>query len=92
MASKRDTKTHHTATTDVTVRIPDGAEADLTTEAARRLTRTTGVQSVTVNGVRDISPGLSATAVTVRVTVETTGKTVAEALAGATFVRVEGST
>lgn len=89
MACTNDTETHRTSTALVTVRVPDGTDRDLTSEAARRLTRTPGVRTATVDSVTELSPGLSATAITVRATLELTGGTVSETLADASFVTVE---
>jgi hypothetical protein len=88
MALTNDTETHRTATTVVRVRIPDGTSGDLTTEASRRLTRIDGVLSANIDGVRELSPGLSATAITARVTVELTSGTAVESHADAPFVTV----
>lgn len=56
----------------VAVRVPNGATGDLETEAERRLARTDGVSDVAVDDLCGLEPGLSATTVTVAVTVETT--------------------
>lgn len=67
------TNHEHERTNDavVSVRVPDGADGDLTTEAARRLSRADGVAAATVTDLRGLDPGLSATVVTVAVAVET---------------------
>jgi hypothetical protein len=70
MAITSDTETRQTTMT-VTVRVPNGADGDLTTNAQRRLSRAEGVLAVTVEELRELQPGLSATDVTVRVTVGT---------------------
>lgn len=70
MTLTSDTETRQTTMT-VTVRVPNGADGDLTTDAQRRLSRADGVLAVTVEELRDLQPGLSATDVTIRVTVET---------------------
>lgn len=73
MAITSDNETRQTTTAVVSVRIPNGADGDLATEAARRLMRTDGVNDVTVDDLRGLEPGLSATVVTVGVTIELTG-------------------
>jgi hypothetical protein len=74
MTPTTDTETRQTTMT-VTVRVPDGADADLTTDAQRRLSRADGVLAVAVEDLRGLRPGLSATEVTIRVTVETDAPT-----------------
>jgi len=68
------TNENHESTTTlsavVAVRIPDAADADLATEAEQRLGRIEGVRTVTVDGLRGLDPGLSATVVTVAVSIE----------------------
>jgi hypothetical protein len=61
-----------TVTAVVAVRIPDSSDADLETDAERRLGRIDGVQTVTVDELRGLEPQLSATVVTVAVTIEST--------------------
>lgn len=61
-----------TVTAVVAVRIPDGSDADLATDAQRRLGRVDGVDAVTVDELRGLEPQLSATVVTVAVTIERT--------------------
>lgn len=60
------------ATAILTVRVPRDSNADLATDAERRLGRIDGISEVTVDGLRDIEPHLSATAVTVAVTIDST--------------------
>lgn len=67
----RDQEIRQTSDVVVSVRIPHGADGDLATEAEGRLSRADGVVDVTVEGLRGLEPGLSATVVTVDVTVET---------------------
>ncbi|SFR97195.1 hypothetical protein SAMN05216559_1807 [Halomicrobium zhouii] len=67
MAISHD-RTDSTATAIVSVRIPSSGD-DLTTDAENRLARTDGVVSVAVDGLRGLEPGLSATVVTVEVTI-----------------------
>ena len=58
--------------TVMSVRIPNRATGDLVTEVERRLAQADGITAVAVEGLRGLEPGLSATVVTVDVTVETT--------------------
>ena len=92
MVITSDTETRQTTTLVVTVRVPNGADGDLTTNAERRLSRADGILAVTVEELRDLQPGLSATNVTVRVRVETaearTTQSVEDTLAGQTGVEV----
>lgn len=70
MAITSDDETRQTNEAVVSVRIPNGSDADLATEAERRLSRVDGVIDITVEGLRGLEPGLSATVVTVDVTVD----------------------
>ena len=92
MAITSDNDTRQTTTLVVTVRVPNGADGDLTTNAERRLSRADGILAVTVEELRDLQPGLSATNVTVRVRVETadarTTQSVEDTLAGQIGVEV----
>ena len=92
MAITSDNDTRQTTTLVVTVRVPNGADGDLTTNAERRLSRADGILAVTVEVLQELQPGLSATEATVRVTVETdealTTQSVEDALAGQTGVEV----
>lgn len=51
----------------VRVRVPCRADDDLVTDAEYRLSRGAGVTDATVDGIRDLNPGLSATTVTTSV-------------------------
>lgn len=62
--------TDATATAIITVRVPRDSGDDLATAVRRRLGRIDGVSEVTVDGLRGIEPRLSATAVTVAVTID----------------------
>lgn len=64
--------TDSTATATITVRAPRDTDDDLATDAERRLDRIDGISEVTVDGIRGIEPRLSATAVTVAVTIDST--------------------
>ena len=92
MAITSDNDTRQTTTLVVTVRVPNGADGDLTTNAQRRLSRIDGILAVTVEELRDLQPGLSATNVTVRVRAETaeaqTTQSIEDTLAGQTGVEV----
>jgi len=70
MATTSDNETRQTTTTVVTVRIPTSADRDVVSEAERRLARAEGATAVSVDGLRGLQPGLSATVVTVAVTAE----------------------
>jgi hypothetical protein len=72
MGTTQTDPTVTTATAIAAVRIPDGAGFDLTTEAEQRLAAVEGVRAVSVDGLRGIQPGLSATIATVAVTIEAT--------------------
>lgn len=78
-----DNDTRQTTTAVVSVRIPNGADGGLATEAERRLARADGVSDVTVDDLRGLDPGLSATVVTVSVTIESTGDLVGAAVSDA---------
>lgn len=80
--------TDSTATAILTVRVPRDSDDDLATDAAGRLGRIDVVREVTVDGLRGIEPRLSATAVTVAVTIDSTGTVAAlrDRLADATAV------
>jgi len=54
------------------VRIPDAVGDDLMTDVERRVSRIDGVESVSIDAFRDLEPQLSATVVTVDLTVENT--------------------
>jgi len=72
MAITQTDPTVSTVTSVVSVRIPDGAGFDLTTEVEQRLAAIEGVRAVSVDDLREIQPGLSATVTTVAVTIEAT--------------------
>ena len=66
-------------TATVAVRVPNGADGDLTREAERRLSKVDAVTDVAVEGIRGLEPGLSATVVTVEATIRAEyGVTVAD--------------
>ena len=65
-----ETEPTTTTTAVLTVRIPDASGANLATDAQRRLRRVEGVDAATVDGLRGLEPRVSATLVTVAVTIE----------------------
>lgn len=72
MESTSDTDPEPTATAVVTIRIPCGADSDLVTDAEERLSRAENIDAVTVDRLRGIDPQLSATTVTVSITLHST--------------------
>ena len=62
--------TQRTTTVRVAIRVPNGADGDLVTNAEQRLMRTVGVVRATIDELHAIEPGLSATRVTATITVE----------------------
>ncbi len=58
-----------TTTTVVTIRIPCGADGDLVTDAEKRLSRPESINDVTIDELDSIEPQLSATLITVEITV-----------------------
>ncbi|WP_143085770.1 hypothetical protein [Halogranum rubrum] len=61
-----------TTTADVTIRIPCRTGSDLVTETKKRLSRAEGVAGVTIDELHSLDPKLSATHVTVGVTIQWT--------------------
>ena len=61
-----------TTTGVVTVRIPCGADSDLVTDAEERLSRAENIDAVAVEELYGIDPKLSATVVTVGITLRWT--------------------
>ena len=61
-----------TTTAVVTIRVPCGADGDLVTDAEQRLSRVEDVDAVTIDELHSIDPKLSATAITVEITVRWT--------------------
>jgi len=53
----------------VTIRIPCGADGDLVTDAEKRLSRPETIDDVTIDKLDSIEPQLSATLITVEITV-----------------------
>lgn len=56
----------------VAVRIPRGSDAGLATDAERRLAAIEGVHEVSIGDLHDLEPQLSATVVTVEVSIDST--------------------
>jgi hypothetical protein len=61
-----------TKTAVVTIRIPCGADGDLVTDAEKRLSRVEDVNAVTIDELHSIDPKLSATVITVEITLHWT--------------------
>lgn len=57
-----------TTTAVVTIRVPCGADGDLLTDAEERLSRVEDVDAVSIDELHSIDPTLSATVITVGVT------------------------
>lgn len=72
MAITTGTTTSTQTTAIVAVRIPRGSDTGLATAAERRLAAIEGVHEVTIADFRDIEPQLSATVVTVGVSIDST--------------------
>jgi hypothetical protein len=68
-------ETKPTPTAIVAIRVPRNSGADLVTAAERRIARTDDVSEVTVDDIRGMEPRLSATIVTVAVTIRTSDST-----------------
>jgi len=72
MAISSDNDPEPTTTAVVTIRIPCGADSDLVTDAEKRLSRGENTDTVTVDEMHGIAPKLSATAITVGITIRWT--------------------
>ena len=72
MALTSDNDPVATTTAVVTIRIPCGADGDLVTDAGERLLQAAGAADVTIDELYSIDPKLSATIITVGVTMEFT--------------------
>ena len=64
-----------TTTAVVTIRIPCAADSDIVTDAEKRLSRAENVDAAAVEDLHAIDPNLSATVVTVDVTLQWTAAT-----------------
>ncbi|WP_336330589.1 hypothetical protein [Haloarcula sp. CGMCC 1.2071] len=79
MAITSDNDPEPTTTAVVTIRIPCSADSDIVTDAEERLSRAEGIDAVTIDKLRSLDPKLSATVVTVGITLRwTTAMTDAE--------------
>ena len=72
MTITSDTDPEPTRTAVVTIRIPCGTDSDLVTDAEERLSRAENTDAVAVEELHGIDPRLSATVVTVGVTLRWT--------------------
>ena len=75
MALTSDNDSVATTTAVVTIRIPCGADSGLLTDAEERLAQAAGTVDITIGELYSIDPKLSATVVTVAVTMEFTTPT-----------------
>ena len=69
MAVSNTTNLDSTTIAVETIRIPCGADGDLVTDAAKRLSRPETIDDVTIDELDSIEPQLSATLITVEITV-----------------------
>jgi len=72
MAITSDNNTESTTTAVITIRIPCGADSDIVTDAEERLSRAKGIDGVSIDELRSLDPKLSATVVTVGITLRWT--------------------
>ena len=72
MAITRDNDTESTTAAVVTIRIPCGADSDIVTDAEERLSRGEGIDGISIDELRSLDPKLSATVVTVGITLRWT--------------------
>lgn len=72
MAITHETTESTQTTAIVAVRIPRGSDAGLATDVERRIERIEGVHEVAVEDFRGIEPRLSATVVTITVSIDST--------------------
>jgi hypothetical protein len=72
MVLANDNDAAATTTAVVTIRIPCGADGDLVTDAEERLAQAAGVTGVTIDELDSINPKLSATVITISVTMRLT--------------------
>ena len=72
MAITSDNDPEPTTTAVVTIRIPCGADSDLVTDAEERLSRPDDIDTVTIDDLHGIAPKLSATTITVGITIRWT--------------------
>ena len=72
MAISNDNDPKPPTTAVVTIRIPCGADSDLVTDAEERLSRPGDIDTVTIDDLHGIAPKLSATTITVGITIRWT--------------------
>lgn len=72
MAVLKTNDSASTTTAVVTIRIPCGADGDLVTDAEERLSQTATVDDVQIDELHSIEPKLSATVITVEITLHWT--------------------
>lgn len=72
MAITSDNDPEPTTTAVVTIRIPCGTDSDLVTDAEDRLLRAEDIDTVTVDDLYGIAPKLSATAISIGITLRWT--------------------
>ena len=72
MAITSDNNPEPTTTAVVTIRIPCGADSDLVTDAEERLSRAEDIDTIRVGDLHGIAPRLSATAITISITLRWT--------------------
>lgn len=68
MATTSDNDPESIMTAVVRIRIPCGTDSDLVTDATERLSQAEGVADITIDELQHIEPQLSATVITVGVT------------------------
>ena len=69
MAITSDNDPGPTTTAVVTIRIPCGTDSNLVTDAEDRLSRAEDIDTVTVDDLYGIAPKLSATSITIGITI-----------------------
>lgn len=89
LATTCDNDPESITTAIVTIRIPCGTDSNLVTDAEKRLSRAEGVGDVTSDRLYSIAPELSATVITVGVTLQWTA-TIADAEVRARLADVSG--
>ncbi|WP_178917851.1 hypothetical protein [Natronomonas gomsonensis] len=72
MAITSDNDTESTTAAVVTIRIPCGADSDIVTDAEERLSRGEDIDGVSIDELHSLDPKLSATVVTVGITLRWT--------------------
>ncbi|GGI95357.1 hypothetical protein GCM10008995_01850 [Halobellus salinus] len=72
MAVPNTTDPESTTIAVVTIRVPSGADRGLVTDAERRLSRPETIDEITIDELDSIEPQLSATLITVEITIRWT--------------------